>query len=164
MRMSDKLRTNLDVPRDCSHHKKLLHCYSLLQSHHIWRKLNLQREGRGQVSEGSLSESYSVRYLKILQNPRTRSNHSFSSLSMIISKASYDTLFSCSLLRSTFIASSHSWSEDVLLSDYTRMYLIYLAHPYRIPLGRQDLRLQALMDASDIYTHYSDSLNILSPT
>lgn len=128
------------------------------------RKLNLQREVRGQVSEGSLSKSFSIRRPEILQNPHTRSNHSFSSLSMIISKASYDTLFNCSFLRSMFIASSHSWSEDDLVREYTRVYLIYLAHPYRIPLVRQDLRPQALMDALDIYTHHSDSLNIVSPT
>lgn len=44
---------------------------------------------------------------------RTRSNHSFSSLSMIISKDSYETLSICCAFRSMFTASSHSWSSAI---------------------------------------------------
>ena len=40
----------------------------------------------------------------------TRSNHSFSSLSMTISNVSYDTLSSCCAFLSELSASNHSWS------------------------------------------------------
>lgn len=41
---------------------------------------------------------------------RTKANHSFSSLSMMISNTSYGIGPDCSFLRSALMASSHSWS------------------------------------------------------
>ena len=101
-----------DAPPDCTHHKTRLRCCFLLRNHRIWHRSNLQRAWQSLALGYSWSTPRCLSSVGEIEGPwlylHTKSNHSFSKRSMMISKLSQVTLSFPPFVRSLLTTSSHS--------------------------------------------------------
>ncbi len=125
-----------DAPPDCTHHKTRLRCCFLLRNHRIWHRSNLQRAWQSLALGYSWSTPRCLSSVGEIEGPwlylHTKSNHSFSKRSMMISKLSQVTLSFPLFVRSLLTTSSHSWSKRTFVKQSyngsSRSMLALLVH------------------------------------